>query len=150
MWNSFIVLVEADRQVASSSSESHRTRCFTACASPARRIFTYPTQNFSSFLHNYHNVNHLSQTKSSTPGSAALIFHGARCQPDCYSYGKRWLRSPVDRGTLIRAAEAMQVHSPNKAACSEVVRAIVSKYPVTFVSKSGEGEQLGCGYYSLL
>ncbi|KAF1389917.1 hypothetical protein PFLUV_G00052550 [Perca fluviatilis] len=57
------------------------------------------------------------------------------------------------RRTMIRAVvEAIQVHcpNPNKAACAEVAKAIVSKYPGSFADKTGEGEQLGCDYYSLL
>lgn len=63
------------------------------------------------------------------------------------------LARPEDRRTMVRAVvEAMRKHCPNpsKAACADVARAIVSKYPGTFADKTGEGEQLGCGYYSLL
>ncbi|XP_034728101.1 uncharacterized protein LOC117944981 [Etheostoma cragini] len=63
------------------------------------------------------------------------------------------LAQPEDRRTMIRAVvEAIQVHcrNPNKAACAEVAKAIVSKYPGSLADKTGEGEQLGCGYYSLL
>uniref|UniRef100_A0A3P8P8F6 Uncharacterized protein n=1 Tax=Astatotilapia calliptera TaxID=8154 RepID=A0A3P8P8F6_ASTCA len=60
---------------------------------------------------------------------------------------------PEDRRIMIRTVvEGMRVHcpNPNRAACGEVARAIVSKYPATFADKTAEGEQLGCGYYSLL
>ncbi|XP_041849213.1 uncharacterized protein LOC121645005 [Melanotaenia boesemani] len=60
---------------------------------------------------------------------------------------------PEDRRIMIRTVvEGMRVHcsNPNRAACAEVARAIVSKYPATFADKTAEGEQLGCGYYSLL
>ncbi|CAI5679935.1 unnamed protein product [Oreochromis niloticus] len=60
---------------------------------------------------------------------------------------------PEDRRIMIRTVvEEMRVHcpNPNRAACGEVARAIVSKYPATFADKTAEGEQLGCGYYSLL
>lgn len=60
---------------------------------------------------------------------------------------------PEDRRIMIRTVvEAMRVHcpNPNRAACAEVARAIVSQYPATFADKTADGEQLGCGYYSLL
>ncbi|XP_063325341.1 uncharacterized protein LOC134624301 [Pelmatolapia mariae] len=60
---------------------------------------------------------------------------------------------PEDRRIMIRTVvEEMRVHcpNPNRAAFGEVARAIVSKYPATFADKTAEGEQLGCGYYSLL
>lgn len=63
------------------------------------------------------------------------------------------LAQPEDRRVMIRTVvEAMQVHcpNPNRAACAEVARAIVSQYPATFADKTADGEQLGCGYYSLL
>ncbi|XP_049417357.1 uncharacterized protein LOC125879486 [Epinephelus fuscoguttatus] len=60
---------------------------------------------------------------------------------------------PEHRRIMIRTVvEAMRVHcpNPNRAACAEVARAIVSKYPATFADKTADGEQLGCSYYSLL
>lgn len=65
---------------------------------------------------------------------------------------KGCLAHPEDRRVLIRVVvEAMQAHckNPSKAICTEVARLIVCKYPGTFADKTGEGEQLGCGYYSL-
>lgn len=46
----------------------------------------------------------------------------------------------------------MQIHcpNPNRAACMEIARSIVSQYPSTFADKTGDGEHLGCDYYSLL
>lgn len=64
------------------------------------------------------------------------------------------LAHPEERRIKRRRAvvEAIQVQcqNPNKAACAEVPRAVVSKCPCMFADKTGEGEQLGCGYYSLL
>lgn len=60
---------------------------------------------------------------------------------------------PEDRRVMIRTVvDAMRVHcpNPNRAACAEVAKAIVSQYPATFADKTADGEQLGCGYYSLL
>lgn len=44
----------------------------------------------------------------------------------------------------------MQEHcpNPNRAACEDVAKVIVSKYPLTFADTTEEGEQLGIGYYS--
>lgn len=63
------------------------------------------------------------------------------------------LAHPEDRRAMIRTVvDTMQVHclNPNRAACIEIARSIVSQYPATFADKTGDGEQLGCGYYSLL
>ncbi|KAK2899480.1 hypothetical protein Q8A73_012609 [Channa argus] len=60
---------------------------------------------------------------------------------------------PEDRRKMIRiVVEAMRVHclNPNLAACTEVSRLIVTQYPATFAAKTADGEQLGCGYYSIL
>lgn len=60
---------------------------------------------------------------------------------------------PEDRRIMIRTVvDTMRVHcpNPNRAACMEIARAIVSQYPSTFADKTGDAEQLGCGYYSLL
>lgn len=58
-----------------------------------------------------------------------------------------------DRRAMVRTlVDAIRVHCPNppRAACDDIARAIVSRYPQTFADKTGEGELLGCGYYSLL
>lgn len=55
-----------------------------------------------------------------------------------------------DRRIMIRTVvEAMQVHcpNPNRAACAEVAKVILSKFPAAFAADS---EQLVCSYYSLL
>nr|XP_033476324.1 uncharacterized protein LOC117253086 [Epinephelus lanceolatus] len=59
---------------------------------------------------------------------------------------------PEDRRAWKRTmVSAMQEHcpNPNKAACDEIAKMIVSKYPSTFVDMTEEDEQLGVGYYSL-
>lgn len=50
-----------------------------------------------------------------------------------------------------RVVSAIQEHcpNPNKAACDEIAKMIVSKYPSTFADTNEEGEQLGVGYFSL-
>ncbi|XP_049452237.1 uncharacterized protein LOC125900954 [Epinephelus fuscoguttatus] len=67
------------------------------------------------------------------------------------SMGKR--ADPRDRIAMVRTVvEAMQVHcpNPNRAACAEIAKAIVSKHPRTFGDITEEGELLGSGYHSLL
>lgn len=32
----------------------------------------------------------------------------------------------------------------------EIAKTIISQYPTTFADKTGDGQPLGCGYYSLL
>lgn len=32
----------------------------------------------------------------------------------------------------------------------EIGKTIISQYPTTFADKTGDGEPVGCGYYSLL
>ncbi|XP_062844373.1 uncharacterized protein LOC134303045 [Trichomycterus rosablanca] len=61
--------------------------------------------------------------------------------------------NPADRRAMVRTVvSAMQNHcpNPNRAACAEVAKEIVSKYPLTFADTTEEGEQLGIGYYSLV
>ncbi|XP_038581216.1 uncharacterized protein LOC119907525 isoform X2 [Micropterus salmoides] len=61
--------------------------------------------------------------------------------------------SPADRRAMVRAVVGvMQEHcpNPNRAACVEIAKTIVSRYPLTFADTTGEGEQLGVGYYSLV
>ncbi|KAK2863400.1 hypothetical protein Q5P01_002933 [Channa striata] len=60
---------------------------------------------------------------------------------------------PEDRRKMIRIiVEAMRAHclNPNLAACTQVARLIVTQCPATFADKTADGEQLGCGYYSIL
>ncbi|XP_067276269.1 uncharacterized protein [Pseudorasbora parva] len=60
---------------------------------------------------------------------------------------------PADRRAMVRiVVAAMQKHcpNPNRAACVEIAKMIVSKYPLTFADTNDEGEQLGIGYYSLI
>lgn len=60
---------------------------------------------------------------------------------------------PADRSAMVRTVvAAMQEHcpNPNRVACVEIAKMIVSKYPLTFADTSEEGEQLGIGYYSLV
>ncbi|XP_038148054.1 uncharacterized protein LOC119788016 [Cyprinodon tularosa] len=61
--------------------------------------------------------------------------------------------SPADRRAMVRVVvSAMQQHcpNPNRAACIEIAKMIVSKYPLTFSDMTEEGEQIGIGYYSLI
>ncbi|XP_052472126.1 uncharacterized protein LOC128028836 [Carassius gibelio] len=61
--------------------------------------------------------------------------------------------NPPDRRAMVRTVvAAMQKHcpNPNRAACVEIAKLIVSKYPLTFADTNEEGEQLGIGYYSLV
>ncbi|XP_074541811.1 uncharacterized protein LOC141802203 [Halichoeres trimaculatus] len=65
--------------------------------------------------------------------------------------GKKRAR-PEDRRAWKRiVVDAMLAHcpNPNKAACEEIAKVIVSKYPSTFADANEEGEQIGIGYYSL-
>ncbi|KAL7396912.1 hypothetical protein ABVT39_013489 [Epinephelus coioides] len=60
---------------------------------------------------------------------------------------------PEDRRAWKRTVvSAMQEHcpNPNKAACDEIAKMIMSKYPSTFADMTEEDEQLGVGYYSLV
>ncbi|KAL1279181.1 hypothetical protein QQF64_025854 [Cirrhinus molitorella] len=60
---------------------------------------------------------------------------------------------PADRRAMVRIVVAsMQKHctNPNRAACVEIAKMIVSKYPLTFADTTEEGEQLGVGYFSLV
>lgn len=60
---------------------------------------------------------------------------------------------PEDRRAWKRTVvSAMQEHclNPNKAACDEIAKMIVLKYPSTFADMNEEDEQLGVGYYSLV
>lgn len=59
---------------------------------------------------------------------------------------------PEDRRAWKRTVvDAMLTHcpNPNKAACEEIAKVIVSKYPATFADTNEEGGQMGIGYYSL-
>nr|XP_023660916.1 uncharacterized protein LOC111840390 [Paramormyrops kingsleyae] len=68
--------------------------------------------------------------------------------------------TPIQSRKLIQAfrqrvrtvVAAMQEHcpNPNRAACVEIAKMIMSKYPLTFADTTEEGEQLGTGYYSLV
>ncbi|XP_042578958.1 uncharacterized protein LOC109106412 [Cyprinus carpio] len=61
--------------------------------------------------------------------------------------------NPADRRAIVRTVvAAMQKHcpNPNRSACVEIAKLIVSKYPLTFADTNEEGEQLGIGYYSLV
>lgn len=61
--------------------------------------------------------------------------------------------NPADRRTMVRTVvAAMQKHcpNPNRAACVEIAKMIVSKYPLTFADTNEEGKQLGISYYSLV
>ncbi|XP_052007877.1 uncharacterized protein LOC127661282 [Xyrauchen texanus] len=61
--------------------------------------------------------------------------------------------NPADRRAMVRTVvAAMQKHcpNPNRAACVEIAKVIVSKCPLTFADTTEEGEQLGIGYYSLV
>ncbi|XP_076149449.1 uncharacterized protein LOC143133585 [Alosa pseudoharengus] len=67
------------------------------------------------------------------------------------SRGKR--ADPADRRSMIRTVVgAMQEHcaNPNRTACVEMAKMIVSKHPLTFADTSVDGEQLGTGYHSLV
>ncbi len=59
---------------------------------------------------------------------------------------------PEDRRAWKRTVvDAMLAHcpNPNKAACEEIAKVIVSKYPSTIADTNEEGGQMGIGYYSL-
>uniref|UniRef100_A0A8C6LRA2 Uncharacterized protein n=1 Tax=Nothobranchius furzeri TaxID=105023 RepID=A0A8C6LRA2_NOTFU len=61
--------------------------------------------------------------------------------------------SPADRRAMVRTVvSTMQQHcsNPNRAACTEIAKTIVAKYPLTFADMNEEGEQIGIGYYSLI
>uniref|UniRef100_A0A8C1MVV7 Uncharacterized protein n=1 Tax=Cyprinus carpio TaxID=7962 RepID=A0A8C1MVV7_CYPCA len=61
--------------------------------------------------------------------------------------------NPADRRAMVRTVvAAMQKHcpNPNRAACIEIAKLILSEYPLTFADTNEEGEQLGIGYYSLV
>ncbi len=61
--------------------------------------------------------------------------------------------NPADRRAMVRTVVcAMREHcpNPNRAACIDVAKVIVSKYPLTFADTTVDGEQSGTGYYSLL
>uniref|UniRef100_A0A9J7XDH2 Uncharacterized protein n=1 Tax=Cyprinus carpio carpio TaxID=630221 RepID=A0A9J7XDH2_CYPCA len=138
---------EANGQVASTSSEGqepHVSLPYLYC-----QMDFHPVPH--KFLHSLLN-DKLPQTKTS-PGSAASKFHGTKMPARLLqAMEKGCLAHPEDRRVLIRVVvEAMQAHckNPSKAICTEVARLIVCKYPGTFADKTGEGEQLGCGYYSL-
>lgn len=60
---------------------------------------------------------------------------------------------PSDRRKMVRkVVDAMRKHhlNPNKAQCATVADRIVSQHPDSFEDKTGDGETLGSGYYSLL
>uniref|UniRef100_A0A8C2HRA9 Uncharacterized protein n=1 Tax=Cyprinus carpio TaxID=7962 RepID=A0A8C2HRA9_CYPCA len=90
-----------------------------------------------------------------THGSASSRFLGTRCL--LHNTSQAILRghraNPADRRAMVRTVvAAMQKHcpNPNRAACVEIAKLIVSKYPLTFADTNEEGEQLGIGYYSLV
>ncbi|XP_065149445.1 uncharacterized protein [Paramisgurnus dabryanus] len=59
----------------------------------------------------------------------------------------------ADRRAMVRTVVAAMQKScpnPNRAACVDIAKVIVSKYPLTFADTDEEGEQLGIGYYSLV
>lgn len=69
------------------------------------------------------------------------------------SISKKERASPPDRRAMVRTVvDAMRKHcpNPNRAACVEVAKMIVSRYPLTFTDRTLDGEELGIGYYSLI
>lgn len=147
MWNSFILFVEANGQVASTSSEGQEPHVSLPVLilpdgfSPsATQISPLPSERQTSSNQNKSWISSFQVPWDKMP--ARLL----------QAMEKGCLAHPEDRRVLIRVVvEAMQAHckNPSKAICTEVARLIVCKYPGTFADKTGEGEQLGCGYYSL-
>ncbi|KAJ8333515.1 hypothetical protein SKAU_G00415230 [Synaphobranchus kaupii] len=118
-----------------------------------------------------HSSNHPKEAETNVPPTVLVSLHSASGQltsTQQYASKASWISSfavpwekmparlshtitrgdlahPEDRRIMIRTVvEAMRVHcpNPNRAACAEVARAIVSQYPATFADKTADGNSV--------